>query len=118
VKWKKLHCQQRGELGILDPQIFSRALHLRWLWFEWTKTDRHLFITTPPCDEIYKQIFRASTTVTIGNGNKQKFWQCSWQQGRSPRDMQLYKLARWKEDITEHNWTRDQWRMSTAEEMA
>ena len=27
-------------LGILDLDLFSRALRLRWLWYEWTDSDR------------------------------------------------------------------------------
>ena len=51
-----------GGLGILDLQVFSRALRLRWLWFEWVEPDRP-WVGTPPCDEIDKQNFPASTCV-------------------------------------------------------
>ena len=81
--------------------------------------------SAPPCDEVDKQLFRVSTIVFLGDGNKASFWNCSWLNGLAPRDIApgLYKLA-WrknrtvKEDITDQQWTRGLWRMDSFELMA
>ena len=81
--------------------------------------------SAPPCDEVDKQLFRVSTIIFLGDGNKASFWNCSWLNGLAPRDIApgLYKLA-WrknrtvKEDITDQQWTRGLWRMDSVELMA
>jgi hypothetical protein len=84
-----------GGLGVLDLDIFSRALRLRWLWYEWAESDRPWVGTEPPVNEVNKQLFRASTVVTIGNSLKAELWNSSWLDGRAPRDIApgLYRLA-------------------------
>ena len=75
--------------------------------------------------DVDRQLFRASTIVTVGDGNTTKFWEASWLNGRAPRDIapSLYKLA-WrkhltvKEQLENQSWTRGLWRMSSVEEMA
>ena len=67
-----------GSLGILDLDLFCRALHLRWLWFEWTSPERLWVGTEPPVNAVDRQLFRASTIVTLGDGAKASFWQSSY----------------------------------------
>jgi hypothetical protein len=106
----------------MDLERFSRALRLRWLWFQWPDVDRPWVGFEVPCDETDKQLFRASTVITIGNGEKA---QSSWLEGKAPRDLapNLYKLA-WRkhnsvaEDLHNYNWTRGLWWMATADEIA
>lgn len=126
VRWTRVCLpKELGGLGILNLELFGRALRLRWLWFAWTEPDRPWVGTQLPCDETDRQFFRASTVVQLGDGNTAKFWQCSWLNGQAPRDIapNLYKLV-WrkyntvKEDITDHHWTRGLWRMTSAIEMA
>jgi hypothetical protein len=77
------------------------------------------------CGEIDKQLFRLSTTVLLGNGNKAKFWDSPWLDGSAPRDIapRLFKLA-WRKnhfvatDLQNNNCLRGLWRMTQAEEMA
>ena len=114
-----------GGLGVLDLNFFGRALRLRWLWYAWTEPDRPWVGSIPPCDEVDKQLFRASTIVQLGDGNTASFWNCSWMNRMAPRDFApgLYKLA-WrknrtvKEDIINQQWTRGLWRMDSIELMA
>jgi hypothetical protein len=40
-----------------------------------------------PCDETDKQLFRASTIISLGNGGKAKFWHDRWLQGSSPKEL-------------------------------
>jgi hypothetical protein len=110
---------------VLDLNFFGRALRFRWLWHAWTEPDRLWVGFAPPCDEVDKQLFRVSTIVHLGDGNKATFQNCSWLNGRAPRDIALglFKLA-WrenrtvKEDTTDQHWTRGLWRMDTVELMA
>lgn len=106
--------------------IFSRALRLRWLWYEWADADRPWVGTAPPVNDVDRQLFRASTVVTLGNGQKAKFRQDSWLGGQAPIDIapNLYKWA-WrkhhrlvKDELTDRNWTRGLWRMISVQEMA
>lgn len=117
--------KKMGGLGIIDLERFSRALRLRWCWYQWKDSDRPWSGSEAPVDEVDNQLFRASTIVTIGDGTMAEFWNSSWIDGKAPRDIapNLYKLA-WRkhrkvsEEIMNHNWTRGLWRMSTIEEMA
>jgi hypothetical protein len=90
VRWSKVQRpKQLGGLGILDLEIFGRALRLRWLWYEWTEPDRPWVGTEVPCNEVDKHFFRMSTTVTVGNGAKARFWESAWLEGKAPRDLAL-----------------------------
>jgi hypothetical protein len=109
----------------VDLDLFGRALRLRWLWFQWTAPERPWVGTEPPVNAVDKQLFRASTTVTLGDGEMASFWQSSWMDGHAPMDLYpaLYRLA-WrknrsvKEELMNQSWTRGLWRMETVSEMA
>jgi hypothetical protein len=126
VKWAKtMRPKKFGGLGILDLDLLSRALRLRWLWFQWTAPDHPWVGTEPSVNDVDRQLFRASTVVTLGNGKIVSFWQSSWLHGQAPMDRfpELFKWA-WrknksvKEELHNQNWTRGLWRMQTVEEMA
>jgi len=84
-----------GGLGILDLYLFSGALRLRWLWYQWTTPNRPWVGTEPPVNDVDRQLFRASTVVTLGNGEKASFWQSAWLNGQAPMDRfpDLFKWA-------------------------
>ena len=126
VAWEKLKRPKPcGGLGVLDLEKFSRALRLRWMWYQWVDSDRPWVGTDVPCNELDKQLFRCNTVVTIGDGRKALFWDSPWLDGHAPRDVapNLYKLA-WRkkltvrEEVENQTWTRGLWRMTTATEMA
>ena len=126
VRWAKaIRPKKIGGLGILDIDAFSRALRLRWLWFEWVEPERPWVGTVPPVNAVDRQMFRASTAVQLGDGRKASFWQSSWLLGQAPMDIfpDLFRLA-WrknrvvKDELVNQCWTRGLWRMSTVEEMA
>ena len=126
VQWARcLRPKNFGGLGILDLDLFSRALRLRWLWYQWTDTGRPWTGTEPPVNAVDRQLFRASTVVTLGDGKRASFWQSAWLNGRAPMDIfpDLFKLA-WrknrsvKEELEHQSWTRGLWRMESVNEMA
>lgn len=115
ANWRKAKMPKKLEgLGILDLDLFSRALRLRWLWLEWVGSDHPWVGTVPPITQVGRQLFRISTVVTLGDGRKAKFWHDTWLDGRAPIDIapSLYKWA-WRKHITVQEelcnqcWTRD-----------
>lgn len=74
VNWSKV-CRPRnlGGLGVPDLERFSRALRLRWLWFEWTCPNKPWVGTPPPVNKCDRALFSASTVVHIGDGRKATF---------------------------------------------
>jgi hypothetical protein len=126
VQWAKVkRLKKLGGLGVLDLEMFSRALRLRWLWYKWVEVDRPWVGGNIPVNEVDRQLFRACTRVQLGNGATAQFWESTWLDGKAPRDIAplLYKLA-WRkklkarEQLENQSWTRGLWRMSTVEEMA
>jgi hypothetical protein len=61
--------KSKGGLGILDLDRFARGLRLRWLWLRWKSKDRAWTAMKVPCDKTDEDLFNASTSVTVGNGN-------------------------------------------------
>jgi hypothetical protein len=72
-----------GGLGILDLKRLARAPRMRWCWFQWKHSERPWIGLEIPCDKKDKDLFYASTTVSVGNGKKANFWQSAWVNGKS-----------------------------------
>jgi hypothetical protein len=53
------------------------ALRLRWLWLEWTDESKAWIGLGNPCNDDDREIFYAATIITIGDGEKEKFWSSS-----------------------------------------
>ncbi|RLM78633.1 uncharacterized protein C2845_PM12G16830 [Panicum miliaceum] len=126
VNWRKAKMPKKfGGLGILDLDLFSRALRLRWLWLEWVDSDHPWVGTVPHITQVDRQLFRISAVVTLGDGRKAKFWHDTWLDGRAPIDIapSLYKWA-WRkhikvqEELCNQCWTRGLQRMTSVTEMA
>lgn len=74
VKWKKVLLPKKlGGLGIIDLELFARALRVWWMWYEWSDLDRPWVGTELPCDNTDRQVFRISTIVSVGDGKTAKF---------------------------------------------
>jgi hypothetical protein len=88
----------KGGLGILDLERFTRALRLRWLWFKWKQKQRAWNQLEIPCDRIDRELFCASTVVTIGDGKTAPFWCSNWINGTMAKSIAplLYEKARRK----------------------
>jgi hypothetical protein len=88
VNWPTA-CRPRikGGLGILDLERFARALRLRWMWYQWNQKDRAWNELELPCDGRDRELFAASTVVSIGDGRTASFWSSSWVDGKTPKSM-------------------------------
>jgi mannosylglycoprotein endo-beta-mannosidase len=115
VNWQKV-CRPKelGGLGILDLEKFSRALRLRWLWYEWRAPEKPWVGSETPNDASDIDLFNAATRVTIGNGSKASFWSSSWLHGAPPKDLAplIFKASRRKnrtvrDALHDHNWVSD-----------
>ena len=85
VNWESV-CRPTdlGGLGVLDLATFARALRLRWPWFEWSEPSKMWIGMDNPCDELDRDLFYASTRITIGNGACAPFWDSPWVNGEKP----------------------------------
>jgi hypothetical protein len=99
VNWQRV-CRpiKYGGLGVSNLTKMGRALHLRWLWYEWTFPDKPWIGMPTPCDEQDAELFAASTTVTIGDNRKALFWESPWVSSSPLKTMapNLYRHARRK----------------------
>lgn len=74
VNWKQCcSLKSLGGLGIKELTCYSRALRLRWCWFEWDDTDRPWRGSRIPCNAIDRDLFSACTKIILGNGQKANF---------------------------------------------
>lgn len=114
VNWDMV-CRPKefGGLGVLDLNKFGRALLLRWPSINWTAPDRPWAGSKLPCNEKDLALFRAATTITLGNGIKASFWFDRWLDGRAPKDIapSIFLLARRKRgtvmnEIRDNCWIR------------
>ncbi|WVZ59317.1 hypothetical protein U9M48_009474 [Paspalum notatum var. saurae] len=66
VNWPVVtHPLNMGGLGIADLERFARALRLQWMWFQWKNEERAWVGLDIPCSKDDRDLFYASTVVTI-----------------------------------------------------
>lgn len=115
VQWTKMARPVKyGGLGIRNMQLFSRALRLRWLWYEWNVPAKAWLGSELPVDELDRTLFMAATKVSVRNGKKAKFWTSSWLNGAAPASLfpDLFKHSCRKgrtvaEALTDGKWIQD-----------
>jgi hypothetical protein len=92
--------REKGGLGILDLERFTRALRLRWLWFKWKQKQRAWNNLEIPCDKYDHDIFNASTVVNVGDGKIAALWTSPWIEGNTARNIapSLYQKTCWKKN--------------------
>lgn len=62
INWPKTcSLKQKGGLGVLNLECFSRALRLRWLWYQWKQIDRAWINLDLSVDSRDRDLFAAST---------------------------------------------------------
>ncbi|WVZ94534.1 hypothetical protein U9M48_040415, partial [Paspalum notatum var. saurae] len=72
-----------GGLGISNLHLMGYALHVRWCWLQRTDSSR-VWANLPGCDEkMVRDLFRASTEISLGDGSTVLFWVDHWLDGFS-----------------------------------
>lgn len=61
-----------GGLGIKNLEFFNKALRLRWLWQKWKQPDKPWVNLPLQFSEPELKLFRACTTIAVGNRQKKK----------------------------------------------
>lgn len=123
VNWRRICAPKAaGGPGIKDLTAFSRALRLRWPWFEWDNHDRPWKGTTTSCDSSDLQLFKSCTKISIGDGSRAMFWTDRWMEGVAPGEVapQLFSLAHHKQTtmadaLRDGKWMRGLQRLNSAE---
>lgn len=112
VNWSTV-CRPKhlGGLGILDIRRFSRALRLRWKWYDWTDKARPWAGSELSCDEEDLALFSACTTISLGNGLKASFWHDRWLEGQAPRTLapDIFRLCYHKRISVHDAVENDKW---------
>jgi hypothetical protein len=96
-----LRPKKLGGHGVLDLPKFNMALCLTWEWFQWKDPHRPSENMNIMHNETKKSLFRACTSIHLGNGTKVSFWHDRWLRGHCPKNiaMNLYKLA-WRKNVS------------------
>ena len=84
---------------------------MRWLWQKWHAKNKPWASLEIHCTEMDRLLFNASTTITIGNGKKTRFWHHAWLDGEAPRNLapHLFELVQRKhktvaQDLANNSW--------------
>jgi hypothetical protein len=72
-----------GGLGVQDLERAGTALRLRWMWLESTDQTKPWAGLDLQFSTKERQMFFASTFMTIGDGNTAKFWTDRWIDGQA-----------------------------------
>jgi hypothetical protein len=112
VRWE-IVCRPTslGGLGILELDKFSRALRLRWPWWEWKDPERAWIGLGTPCDDEDMDLFYKATSITIGDGKTAKFWHAPWLGGAKPKDIapSIFNISRLTKGCVQKAMHNDEW---------
>ena len=88
VNWRRV-CRplSLGGLGVRDLERTGLALRLRWLWFSKTDDDRAWAGLDLQFSAAEHDLFFASTTMMLGNGQTALFWEDRWISGRAIKEI-------------------------------
>jgi hypothetical protein len=82
VAWDKVQrLIKLGGLGILDLEIMSCALQIRWLWLQKTDDKRAWLGLDIPVHNNLIALFAAGLVSHVGNGKSTLFWTDKWING-------------------------------------
>lgn len=80
VRWEMVkRPKELGGLGVFDISKFSIALRQRWIWMQWSDTDKPWKGLDIPCTAADRDFFAANTKINIGNGKATLFWHDGWE---------------------------------------
>ncbi len=112
VNWAKTCLPtSQGGLGVLSLDKFTRALRLRWLWNEWRDPSKPWVGLETPCDGVDRDLFAASTKITVGDGNTTRFWDSAWINGQRPKDLMplVYEISKNRKKSLRQGKEDDSW---------
>lgn len=71
----------------IDLEIFGYALRMRWLWLRQTDDERSWLALPDSNEPLVEAMFRISTHMDLGDGQRALFWSEKWLDGRDIEDM-------------------------------
>lgn len=84
---------------------------MRWLWNEWRDPSKPWVGLETPCDGVDRDLFAASTKITVGDGNTTRFWDSAWINGRRPKDLMplVYEISKNRKKSLRQGKEDDSW---------
>jgi hypothetical protein len=94
VAWQRV-CRPTnlGGLGILNLEMLSWALQMRWLWLKRTQPERPWTNMDIQVHSNVKALFSISVTSLVGDGRSTYFWTDRWLHGQNIEDIALALFA-------------------------
>jgi hypothetical protein len=88
VGWQRV-CRPRdlGGLGILNLEVLSWALQIRWLWMRKIQPDRPWTDMEIQVHANVSALFSVSVVSLLGDGKSTNFWTDRWLQGKTIQDL-------------------------------
>ncbi|KAK1679133.1 hypothetical protein QYE76_039981 [Lolium multiflorum] len=96
VNWSRVCRPLRlGGLGIPDLARTAISLRVRWIWRMRTDPMRPWHGLNMQFSKVELDVFAASTSMEVGNGESALFWEDKWLDGRSVKEMapEVYALV-------------------------
>jgi hypothetical protein len=88
VGWQQVcHRRDLGGLDILNLEVLSWALQLRWLWMKKTQSDRPWIDMEIQVHANVSALFSVSVLSLVGDGKSTNFWIDRWLQGKIIQDL-------------------------------
>ncbi|GJM86847.1 hypothetical protein PR202_ga02745 [Eleusine coracana subsp. coracana] len=118
VAWEKVQRPlDLGGLGILNLEIASWALQMKWLWLQKTTSDRPWSGLEIPTHPHARAMFAISIVTQVGNGRDTLFWTDKWLHGSALPDIapevfmhvpkRLTNVRIVEQALTDRTWVRD-----------
>jgi hypothetical protein len=113
VGWQRV-CRPTdlGGLGILNLEVLSWALQMRWMWLQKTQPDRpwsNLDIQVHPS---VSALFIISVTSLMGDGRSTCFWVDLWLHGQKIQDLAPALFASVPKQIAKKGLFKRRWKIS------
>jgi hypothetical protein len=120
VGWQRVCCPtDLGGLGILNLEMLSWALQMRWLWLKKTQPERPWTNMGIHVHSNVKALFSVSVISLVGDGRSTCFWTDRWLHGQNFEDIApaLFALVPKSiatkrtvhEALEDHRWVGDMW---------
>lgn len=125
VRWENVQKpKELGGLGVLDLERFSRALRLRWLWYEWSEPERPWVALMFPVTKLTGGCSGLAQGLLLemagmpSSGSRLGFRGGAQRFGTTLIQISLEENNTVADDFVNDNWLRGLWRMSTTDAIA